>query len=120
MRFIERAKAAAYFVRLYFVGTADPAINIRRVEERVGKGGHDVPADRIVARYERSMANLRRVLPIVDRAYIFDNSIDDQPVIRWARLREGNIIRTAEVTMPLWIEDAVTAPPHSPDSDPQR
>lgn len=120
VRFIERAIAAGYFVRFYFVGTNDPATNIRRVTERVGKGGHDVPHDRIVARYQRSMANLRRVLPIVDRAYIFDNSIDDQPAIRWARLREGSIIRTAQGTMPLWIEDAVTAPPHSPDSDPQR
>src|SRR5262245_28165314 len=28
LRLIERAKAAGYFVRVYFVGTADPSINI--------------------------------------------------------------------------------------------
>jgi predicted ABC-type ATPase len=48
---IERAKAAGYFVRLYFVGTSDPSINIARVRARVDEGGHDVPVDKIVARY---------------------------------------------------------------------
>ena len=115
--FIARAKSAGYFVRLYFVGTADPQINIRRVHMRVTQGGHDVPTDRITARYHRSMANLRRALLITDRVYVFDNSVEDQPATRWVRTRDGQISKIAGGAMPVWIEDAVTAPlpPAEPD-----
>jgi predicted ABC-type ATPase len=54
VRFIEKAKAAGFFVRIYFVGTSAPAINVRRVRGRVERGGHDVPVDRIEARYHRA------------------------------------------------------------------
>jgi len=55
--FVRRARAAGYFVRLFFVGTADPTINAARVARRVMHGGHDVPISKIVARYVRSIAN---------------------------------------------------------------
>ena len=110
MRFIERAKASGYFVRLYFVGTSDPSINIARVRARVDEGGHDVPVDKIVARYNRGIANLQRALPIVDRAYVFDNSRENMSATRWVRTRDGGIARVTEGVMPEWIEEAVTAP----------
>jgi predicted ABC-type ATPase len=115
VRLIERAKAAGYFVRLYFVGTDDPRINIQRVQARVSRGGHDVPHDKIEARYHRSIENLKRVLPVVDRAYVFDNSRDNRAAKRWIRTRNGDIARATEGAMPAWIEDAVTAP--TPDRD---
>jgi predicted ABC-type ATPase len=37
LTFLERAIAAGYFVRVYFVGTSDPAINVARVRTRVGE-----------------------------------------------------------------------------------
>lgn len=42
-------------VTVYFVATRDPEINVNRVERRVDLGGHDVPKDRIIARYFRTM-----------------------------------------------------------------
>lgn len=110
LRLIERAKASGYFVRLYFVGTSDPAINVLRVAGRVTQGGHDVPTDKIEARYFRSIENLKRALPLVDRAYVFDNSRDSVAAERWVRLRDGQIARINEGALPEWIEDAVTAP----------
>jgi predicted ABC-type ATPase len=115
--FIERAKAAGYFVRLYFVGTSDPNVNIARVRARVDEGGHDVPADKIVARYHRSMANLKLALPIVDRAYVFDNSRQDEAATRWVRTRDGAIAKVTDGVMPDWVEEAATAPPTDLDRD---
>lgn len=112
--FVERALAAGYFVRMYFVGTSDPAINVERIRKRVTEGGHDVPTDKIVARYHRSIANLQGVLPVVDRAYVFDNSIDRMPAVRWARTRNGIIARVADGEMPRWIEEALTSPAPKP------
>ena len=69
-----RAVDAGYDVTLYFVCTCDPEINIRRVENRVSMGGHDVPRDRIVARYWRSLDLLCHAALVARRTVLFDNS----------------------------------------------
>ena len=43
LEFIQRAKNAGFFVRLFFVCTDHPSINAHRVALRVMEGGHDVP-----------------------------------------------------------------------------
>jgi predicted ABC-type ATPase len=69
-----RAHDAGYDVILYFVGTSDPEINVRRVEARVSTGGHDVPHDRITARYWRSLSLLSHAALVAGRTVVFDNS----------------------------------------------
>ncbi|WP_234831196.1 zeta toxin family protein [Rhodopseudomonas palustris] len=69
-----RAVAAGYEVILYFVCTSRPEINVARVANRVAKGGHDVPVDRIVARYTRTLSLLARAASIAARTVLFDNS----------------------------------------------
>jgi predicted ABC-type ATPase len=71
---LDRAKAAGFFVQLFFVGTDDPQTNIERVSLRVAQGGHDVPLDRIVSRWHRTMALLHRAIKASDRSFLFDNS----------------------------------------------
>jgi predicted ABC-type ATPase len=71
---MQRAKDAGYWVRLYFVCTQDPDINVQRVRERYNTGGHDVPEDKIRSRYERSMQILNKTLSVVNEAFIFNNS----------------------------------------------
>ena len=51
-----------------------PARNIERVRFRVSKGGHDVPNDKIVARYARSLAQMPWFLAEADLAWFYDNS----------------------------------------------
>jgi len=68
------AHRAGYELTLYFVATADPEINVRRVENRVAKGGHDVPHDRIRARYARSLGLLAGAALVAQRTVVFDNS----------------------------------------------
>lgn len=71
---MERAVGAGYKVTVFYVCTSDPEINIRRVEARVSSGGHDVPHDRIIARYARSLALLSRAAMAARRTVLFDNS----------------------------------------------
>ncbi len=68
------AHDAGYDITLYFVGTSDPEINVRRVEGRVSAGGHDVPHDRIRARYRRSLSLLSHAALVARRTVVFDNS----------------------------------------------
>ena len=45
--FIRRAHEAGYFIRIFFVSTAHPAINAARIAQRVMEGGHDVPISKV-------------------------------------------------------------------------
>lgn len=71
---VQRARAGGFDVCLIYVMLRSPELNIERVKVRVARGGHDVPQEKIVARYERSLAQLPWFLEEADRAYIFDNS----------------------------------------------
>lgn len=91
--FIQRAKQAGFFVRLFFVGTDNPSINAKRVALRVMEGGHDVPISKIIARYTRSLANCSVVARIADCAYIYDNSVDNASAKLLFRMAEGKLIK---------------------------
>jgi predicted ABC-type ATPase len=74
LRMMERARELEYSIVLLFVGTRDVSINLRRVQSRVEKGGHDVPIEDQLRRYPRSMENLRTAFVLADEAIVFDNS----------------------------------------------
>lgn len=105
--FIAMARDAGYFVRLFFVGTDDPAINVRRVAQRVREGGHDVPKAKIIARYGRSLHNLERAIRLVDRAYLYDNSVDDREQQLILRAENGRLRRLYETDLPRWAAPAL-------------
>ncbi len=92
--FIRRAKLAGYFVRLFFVGTDDPSINAKRVAIRVMQGGHDVPIGKIISRYAKSLANCSLIAKMVDRAYLYDNSIEEQQARLLLRVVNGMLVKT--------------------------
>jgi predicted ABC-type ATPase len=77
IEFIQRAKQLGYFVRLFFIGTDNPQINALRVAQRVMQGGHDVPIQKIISRYYKSVANCILLSKIVNRLYVYDNSIEN-------------------------------------------
>ena len=79
--FLKRAQKAGFRTYLYFIATDDPEINISRVKNRVLKGGHDVPKDKIRSRYYRSLNNLIEAIKYTNRAFLFDNSSEKRSFI---------------------------------------
>ncbi len=77
VEYLCRAKAVGFFIRFFFICTDKPEINIARVATRMREGGHSVPMDKITSRYAKSIAQGASVVSLVDRAYIYDNSIED-------------------------------------------
>ena len=57
INFLRRAVEAGYHVILCFIGIADIATSENRVAMRVTQGGHDVPADKLAARFPRTLPN---------------------------------------------------------------
>lgn len=100
--YILRAKAAGFFIRLFFVSTESPTINAKRVAYRVLKGGHDVPIPKIISRYDKSIANCIAIAPYVDRLYVYDNSIDDVEARLLFRLSDGKLAKRYADALPQW------------------
>lgn len=86
---MNEAKAQGYHVRLMFITTQSPTINVDRVQNRVSKGGHDVPVDKTVSRYEKSMNLVAEAANIADSAFIFNNSFENPVIIAEKNLEKG-------------------------------
>ncbi len=102
--FIFRAKRAGFFIRLFFISTAHPSINAARIANRVLKGGHDVPITKIISRYYKSIENCYTVAPIVDRLYVYDNSVDGQDAKLQFRLVNGEVKKIYVDDIPKWAQ----------------
>jgi len=74
LKLLERAKGKGYFIRCYYILTADPMINVWRVKARVESGGHDVPEEKIITRYDRALALVKDLIKVCDICHIYDNS----------------------------------------------
>ena len=62
-------------MRLVYVCLNEPERNIRRVLERVARGGHAVPEDDVRRRYGRSLRNLPAALQIADEATVYSDPL---------------------------------------------
>ncbi|TKF78442.1 hypothetical protein FCV62_12210 [Vibrio kanaloae] len=61
-------------IKLAYISTVSPNINIERVASRVAKGGHDVPEKDILRRYERSLDNVGLFFDRATEKVLIDNS----------------------------------------------
>ena len=69
---IEVGLVQGYVVVLYIVALDDPRRLLARVEGRVSEGGHDVPAEKILARYPRTLTNLAKAVELASVAFLYD------------------------------------------------
>lgn len=102
--FVCRAKQQGYFIRLFFVATSHPSINASRIAKRVILGGHDVPIAKIISRYQKSILNCRKIISLVDRLYVYDNSIEDKEASLLFRMSDGKLAKNYTENIPQWAE----------------
>ena len=104
LEFVRKAKAAGFFIRLFFVCTSDPEINVHRVTKRFLEGGHEVPISKIISRYYKSLANAAQAIELVDRAYIYDNSVENALPQLLYRTVDGTVFKQYTEDVPEWAE----------------
>ena len=102
--FLFRAKQAGFFVRLFFIATSHPSINASRIAHRVIEGGHDVPINKIISRYYKSLLNCEAIANMVDRLYVYDNSVDDVDAQLLFRLSNGILAKQYSNNIPEWAQ----------------
>ncbi len=102
LEFLRKAKAAGFFIRFFYVCTSDPSINVLRITQRYMNGGHEVPISKIISRYYKSLVNAEEAISFVDRAYVYDNSIDNQLPRLLYRTMDGQLFKQYTDSIPVW------------------
>jgi len=102
------AIAAGVPVNIWYCGLDSVELHIKRVADRVARGGHDIPVELIRARYNTSIHNLCRLAPGLTQLAVYDNSnsLDDknQPNIRRLLYVVDGQVRELEQNMPDWAK----------------
>lgn len=79
---IKQAKEKGFEVYLLFFWLHSSQLAVERVRVRVLEGGHNIPNDVILRRYENGLKNFFNLyLPIVDQWFLIDNSGEPYEVI---------------------------------------
>ncbi len=98
---LKLAKKRGFRIYLYYVATEAPELAIGRVTERVARGGHAVPIQKIRTRHAASLLNLLPALRIAYRAYVFDNSGSESRLLA-EKTPYGNLNLVGD-RMPVWF-----------------
>jgi predicted ABC-type ATPase len=103
LAFLKEAARSWYTVVLCFIGLAGPEASEERVAMRVSQGGHDVPTEKLLSRFPRTLANLKAAIPDLPHVLIFDNSDLRSPFRRVAVFEGGRLARSTE-SPPAWLQ----------------
>ena len=97
-KYIDKALKRGYGLEMYYVGVNSVEIAKERVRHRVERGGHGVSDEDIERRYDESIRNMWKVLPLCDKAFIYDNT---QVFKRIAIYKNGTCVWKSE-EIPEW------------------
>lgn len=101
MKTIRKARELNYFIRLYYVGVSSSGESIRRIKNRVEKGGHNIPSVDVERRYNKRFEDLAKVLPYCNEVRFFDN---ENGFTEKAEYKNGSLIIKGGKT-PEWIKE---------------
>jgi predicted ABC-type ATPase len=73
LNFLKDAASKGYNVVLCFIGISGPDVCEERVAMRVSQGGHDVPNQKLAARFPRIVRNLKASISSLPQVWVFDN-----------------------------------------------
>jgi predicted ABC-type ATPase len=100
--FLKDAIGSGYSVVVCFIGIAGPATSDERVAMRVTQGGHDVPADKLRARFPRTMANLKTAIRELPWVLVYDNEDLRRPFRCVAVFDHGRAV-SMTTEPPAWL-----------------
>jgi predicted ABC-type ATPase len=109
LAFLQNAAARGYTVVLCFIGVSSPSVSEERVAMRVSQGGHDVPTEKLIARFPRTLANLKAAIQELPHVWVFDND-DLRTPFRQVAVFELGGVRFLKRPPPLWLEPLLRLP----------
>lgn len=98
---IKEAKDHDYQIHLFYVGLSSAQESIRRIQNRVEKGGHNIPTEDVLRRYNERFPALARILPYCDEVKFYDN---ENQFCNVAEFRNGELINKSDYR-PQWVTE---------------
>jgi predicted ABC-type ATPase len=96
---VSTAAAAGYLVTLHVVAIPR-ALAVDRVEHRVENGGHAVPPDKVLQRYDRLWRNVVDAALVAEHVLIYDNTTASAPFRLIAEVERGDLLWCE---WPAWV-----------------
>lgn len=91
--FLRKCKQKGYKVNLIYVWLPNSDLALQRVQKRVASGGHNIPQDIIIRRYQRGLNNFVDLYsPLADYWIVYDNSQSPTQVIAEQTINNSPII----------------------------
>jgi len=97
------ARARGYYIRLFYICLDTSEECLKRIENRVARGGHSISADDVLRRFAGRWDAIRRILPLCDEARFFDN---DNGFVEVAEYRSGKLTLKGDAH-PAWTSELV-------------
>lgn len=94
---------SGYTVALCFIGLDSAETSEQRVAMRVLQGGHDVPTEKLAARFDRTLENLHRAIRELPFVHVFDNSDLRHPFRKVAEFENGKTLSVSK-PVPDWLK----------------
>lgn len=101
LRTIKRARELDYFIRLYYIGVNTAEESMKRIKNRVEKGGHDIADEDVLRRYNKRFDDLIAVLPYCNEVKLYDN---ENGFAEKAEYRNGRLIIKSG-SVPQWLSE---------------
>ena len=95
------ARDKGYTVRLYYVGLDTAEESVRRIANRVARGGHNIASRDVKRRFARRFRDLGKLLPLCNEATFYDNDNGFRVV---AFYRNGELLPATD-TPPAWLTE---------------
>lgn len=100
LKTIQKARELGYYIRLYYIGVNSCEESIKRIRNRVEKGGHNIPSSDVERRFDKRFEDLKRILPYCNEARFFDN---ENGFVEKAEYKNGSIITKGP--SPQWLTE---------------
>ena len=98
---IRQARRQGYYVTMFYVGLSSKEESLNRIANRVKKGGHDIPKNDVIRRFDNRINSLKKIVPLCDEVIFYDN---ENVFVKVAEIINNKFSYTNGYR-PQWIED---------------
>jgi len=95
------AKEKDYYIRLFYIGISSAEESILRIENRVRKGGHNIPTEDVKRRWKKRFEDLIKILSFCNEVQLYDN---ENGFVYVGEYRNGQIFTVGDY-IPDWIKE---------------
>ena len=102
---VKTAKKKGYTIRLFYIGLNTPEESLKRIKNRVDRGGHNIDPRDVKRRFRERFDSLKKILPYCDEAYLYDN---ENGFVEVGEYKNGEVVFKGDYR-PKWLHELVEA-----------